>query len=44
MEVIDLGLSDLEPVNINFTGDDYDGDIKNIGGSSSVNFGGGLEF
>ena len=38
MEVIDLGLTDLEPMNINLNGDDEPSS------SSSVNFGGGLEF
>jgi len=38
MEAIDLGLSDLEPISINLNGDD------DRGSSSSVNFGGGLEF
>jgi hypothetical protein len=38
MEVIDLGLSDLEPISMNFNGDDSDRP------STSVNFGGGLEF
>lgn len=39
MEVIDIGLSDLEPISLNF-----DEPSSNYGGSSgSVNFGGGIE-
>ena len=43
MEVIDLGLSDLEPVSIHLNGDENDS-RSNGGGGGSVNFGGGLEF
>jgi hypothetical protein len=41
MEVIDLGLTDLEPISMNLNGDDNN---NSFGGGSSVNFGGGLEF
>ena len=40
MEIIDLGLSDLEPINISLTDGDFSGPPK----SPSINFGGGLEF
>jgi hypothetical protein len=43
MEVIDLGLNDLEPISINLNGDDFSTPPSSMP-SSSVNFGGGLEF
>jgi len=43
MEVIDIGLSDLEPISLNFDEPSSSSSNK-YGSSGSVNFGGGIEF